>query len=343
MAGPVSKVSKVRVAGPLAPFADGFTLWLRDLGYTPLSTVTQLRLVAQLSVWLEAGGFGAADLTDARVEGFLAARRSSGCSWLISRRALTPLLEFLAAGGQLPAVPPAATPASPSEVVVAAFHDHLLSERGLMVSTADAYVLRARRFMAGCAPDGRLDEVTAADVTRAVLEVSTAMSVGSAQMFIASLRSFLRFAHVEGLAGADLSAAALTATGRRSSALPRGISRPQADALLSACDRRRAIGRRDFAVIVVLQRLGLRAGEVAALRLDDIDWRAGELVVHGKGRRVERLPLPVEVGEAIAGYLQRGRPATTYREVFVSAIAPIGPIGRGAVSSIVRRACVRAG
>ena len=343
MARPVSMVSKVRVTGPLAPFADGFRLRLCDLGYTPLSTVPQLRLVAQLSGWLEAGGFGTADLTYDRVEEFLAARRASGYSWLISRRALTPLLEFLAARGELPPVTPAATPASPSEEVLAAFGRYLLSERGLTASTADAYVLRARRFMAGCAPDGQLDEVTAADVTRAVLEVSSALSVGSAQMFVASLRSFLRFAHVEGLAGADLSAAALTVTGRRSSALPRGISPSQADALLAACDRRRAIGRRDYAVIVLLLRLGLRAGEVAALRLDDIDWRAGELVVHGKGRRDERLPLPVDVGEAIAGYLQRGRPTTTHREVFVSAIAPIGPIVRGAVSSIVRRACVRAG
>jgi integrase/recombinase XerD len=112
---------------------------------------------------------------------------------------------------------------------------------------------------------------------------------------------------------------------------------------LSSCDRRRAIGRRDYAVIVLLLRLGLRAGEVAALTLDDIGWRAGEIVIHGKCGREGRLPLPVEVGEAIAGYLQRGRPTTTRREVFVSAIAPIGALGRGAVSLIVRRACVRAG
>jgi integrase/recombinase XerD len=340
MAGPVSKV---RVAGPLAPFAEGFRLRLRDLGYTPLSTVTQLRLMAQLSGWLEAGGLGTAELTGERVEEFLAARRASGYTGSISRRALTPLLEFLATGGELPVVMPAAPPVSPSEVVAAAFHRYLLSERGLTVSTADAYVLRARRFMAGCAPDGRLDEVTAAEVTRAVLEVSAAMSVGSAQMFVASLRSFLRYCHIEGLAGADLSAAALSVTGRRSSSLPRRISPSEAAALLSSCDRRRAIGRRDYAVIVLLLRLGLRAGEVAALTLDDIDWRAGEIVIHGKGGREDRLPLPVEVGEAIAGYLQRGRPTTTRREVFVSAIAPIGALGRGAMSSIVRRACVRAG
>jgi site-specific recombinase XerD len=121
------------------------------------------------------------------------------------------------------------------------------------------------------------------------------------------------------------------------------MSSVDAKALLRACDRREAVGRRDYAVIVVLLRLGLRASEVASLRLDDLDWRAAEVVVHGKGRHESRLPLPADVGEAIADYLQRGRPKTISREVFVSAIAPIAALGRGGVSSIVRRACRRAG
>lgn len=342
MARPVTKTSKVRVTGPLAPFADDFRQRLRGLGYTPLSAVPQLRLMAQLSGWLEAQQLGVADLTGARVDEFLAARRASGYTALISRRALTPLLGLLDAVGQLPrSVPEVA--ASRSDEVLAAFRGYLLSERGLVASTVDAYVLRAGRFIAGSAPDGDLGKVTAADVTRAILGVSTAGSVGSAQMFVAALRSFLRFCHIEGLTGTDLSAAALRVTGRRSPSLPRGISRPAADSLLAACDRHQAVGRRDYAIIVVLLRLGLRAAEVAALTLQDIDWRGGQIVVHGKGRREERLPLPAEVGEAIADYLQHGRPRTACREVFVRAIAPTGALGRGAVSSIVRRACVRAG
>lgn len=342
MTRPNSRLSRVLVSGPLVPFVEEFRSRLIDLGYTPLSAVVQLRLLAHLSRWLEAGGLGTADLSDSRVEEFLAARRDAGYTGLISRRALVPLLQFLAARDELPAAKPLA-PASRSEEVLAAFERYLLFERGLADSTASAYVLRAGRFMAAYAPDGQLDDVTAADVTRSVLEESAALSVGSAQMFVAALRSFLRFCHIEGLVDPDLSAAALTVTGRRTSSLPHGMSASDAEALLAACDRRRAVGRRDYAVIVTLLRLGLRASEVAALRLDDIDWRAGELVVHGKGRREERLPLPVEVGEAIVGYLQRGRPSTARREVFVTAIAPIGALGRGAVSSIVRRACVRAG
>lgn len=112
--------------------------------------------------------------------------------------------------------------------------------------------------------------------------------------------------------------------------------------MLRSGARRRSEGRRDYAVLITLLRLGLRAGEVAQLTLDDIDWRAAE-IVHGKGRRDDGLPLPVDVGEAVAGYLRRGRPATTRREVFLRALAPVAPLGRGGVSSIVRRACVRTG
>jgi integrase len=151
------------------------------------------------------------------------------------------------------------------------------------------------------------------------------------------------FCFVEGLLGVDLSQAALVVRGRRASFLPRGISRADARALLDCCDRRRALGRRDYALLLVLLRLGLRRGEVAALTLEDIDWRAGELVVHGKGGREDRLPLPADVGAAIAGYLRRGRPASARRELFLQARAPYAPIAAGTVASTVRRACRRAG
>jgi integrase len=113
--------------------------------------------------------------------------------------------------------------------------------------------------------------------------------------------------------------------------------------LLGSCDRRQALGRRDHAIIILLLRLGLRRGEVAGLTLDDIDWRAGELLVRGKGARQDRLPLAADVGEAIASYLRRGRPRSSRREVFLRARAPYEPIASGTVASTVRRACRRAG
>jgi integrase/recombinase XerD len=169
------------------------------------------------------------------------------------------------------------------------------------------------------------------------------VSVRAAQNFVSGLRAFLRFGFVEGLVGADLSSAALLVTGRRRSSLPRGISKADARALLGACDRRSVLGRRDYTVIILLLRLGLRRGEVAGLRLDDVDWRAGELLVRGKGPREDRLPLPADVGAAIAAYLRRGRPGSDRREVFLRARAPFAPIASGTVSSTVRRACRRAG
>ena len=143
--------------------------------------------------------------------------------------------------------------------------------------------------------------------------------------FGCALRSFLRYCFLTGLVERDLSGAALPVSGRRRSLLPQGITPTQEKALLRACDRRRATGRRDYAVIVLMLRLGLRASEVATLRLDDLDWRAGQLTVHGKGNRVDQLPLPVDVGEAIAAYLCRGRPRTaTVREVFLRVQPPPG-------------------
>lgn len=176
-----------------------------------------------------------------------------------------------------------------------------------------------------------------------MLRRSAAVSVSTTQYFVSGLRSFLRFCFLAGMVNRDLSQAALAVTGRRRSSLPKGIARADADALLGSCDRRTSLGRRDYAVILMLLRLGLRRGDVSGLRLDDIDWRAGELVVHGKGGRQDRLPLPADVGEAIAAYLRRGRPRSDRRELFLLARAPFGPIAAGTVSSTVRRACRRAG
>ena len=342
MDGPKTKVSRVVVPGPLAPFVSTFESKLRNAGYTPLSAVNQKRLIAHLSRWLEAEGLDVDDLTDARIGVFLQSRRARGCTWSTTREALMPLLELLRELGALPPPePPVAD--SPVDVLLARFRRFLLEERGLAATTADAYVYRARRFVVGCASSGQLDHLSTADVTRAVLMESVSLSVGAAQFFVAALRSFLRFCRMEGLVVADLSGAALAVTGRRRSSLPQGISSSDARALLSSCDRRTAVGRRDYAVILTLLRLGLRGSEVADLGLDDVEWRVAEVVVLGKGHRYSRLPLPTDVGEAIAEYLQRGRPKTTSRRVFVSAQAPLVAIGRGGVASIVRRACVRAG
>ena len=341
MVRPASRVSKVLMTGPLAPFADAYAVELKRRRYSPLTSVNQLRQVARLSSWLEVQGLEIAELTGERVEEFLAVQRVAGrCRAQWSRPGVWCLLDVLRGLGVLAAGEPTRA-VSPTDALLASFECYLLAERGLAAGTARGYVSHARRFLAGISPSG-LAGVGAKEVTAAALRESATVSVSATQFFIAGLRAFLRFCFVEGLTSADLSQAALPATGRRRSTLPQGIPRATAQALLDGCDRRSVLGRRDYAVIITLLRLGLRAGEVAGLTLDDINWRAGELVVRGKGARHDRLPLPAEVGHAIASYLRRGRARSDRREVFLQARAPFGPIAPGTVSSTVRRACRRA-
>jgi integrase/recombinase XerD len=331
------------IRGPLAPFADGYREVLRERGYAPLSIVSELRRAARFSRWLEAGGLTVAEVNEACVEEFFEWQRANWRhrkSW--SRPGLRCLLDVLRGLGVLAAEEPA-VPSSPTDVLLARFECYLLAERGLAAGTVKLYLRSARRFVESLPPDRGIAELAAGDVTAAVLRESEVGSVSAARNFVSGLRWLLRFCFIEGLVGSDLSRAALLARGRSSSPLPRGISRADARALLGSCDRRHALGRRDYAILITLLRLGLRRGEVAGLRLDDIDWRAGELVVVGKGARQERLPLPADVGQAIAAYLRRGRPQSSRREVFLRSKAPYDPIASGTVASTVRRSCRRAG
>jgi integrase/recombinase XerD len=338
-----SRVSRVLTPGPLAPFVEDYRRELGARGYTVRSVVSEQRQVARFSAWLERHGIPVAQLDSRVVEEFLRYQRVGGrhrSQW--SRPGLLCLLDVLRHKQVVPPDGPR-PPGSPGEALLVRFEGYLLHERALAAGTVVGYVGHARRFLAGLPPGVALALVTPAEVTGAVLRESPTMSVSAAQNFVSALRSFLRFGFLEGLIEADLSEAALLLRGRRRSSLPQGISPTAAKALLSSCDRRSAIGRRDYAVLVTLLRLGLRRGEVAALTLDDIDWRVGEMLVRGKGPRQDRVPLPADVGGAIAAYLRRGRPSSKHREVFLRARAPYEPIFAGTVASTVRRACRRAG
>ena len=331
------------IRGPLAPFAGDYEIQLRARGYSSRSVVCEVRYLARLSQWMENCRLNAADLNVERIDEFLGGlpRRRDG-GRVCSRRGLIQILGVLDDRGVL--CPQAEKPASPSEVLLASFERFLLQERAVAPSTAVVYVARARRFLDWCAPNAELGGLTANDVINAVLRVSASASPSTTKLFVSALRSFLRFSFVEGLTPNELSAAALSVPRRRRSSPPMGIDRRAADALLRSCDRRRSIGRRDYAILLVLLRLGLRAGEVGGLCLQDFDWRAGEVTVHGKGGRVHRLPLPTDVGEAIVAYLRRGRPnGAARREAFLRVVAPTGPLGTNGISRVVRCACSRAG
>ena len=229
------------------------------------------------------------------------------------------------------------------ELLLEAFAAHLRAERGLAPRTIDCYVGDVRRFLA--VQEGiQLNELTLSDITRALVRQLAVLSSSSVQRYGCALRSFLRYCHQVGLIDRDLSAAALPVSRRKRSLLPKGISPAQAKALLATCDRSTAAGRRAYAVILVILRLGLRATEVATLQLEDMDWRAGQLTVHGKGARIDQLPVPVDVGEAITAYLLRGRPRlATAREVFLRVQPPHVGMTRGGITGIVLRAAQQAG
>jgi integrase/recombinase XerD len=334
-----------RVTGPLGPFAAGFVDHLSWQGFKPETVARHIALVAGLSDWLAAEGVAPSGLSSEVAERYAAARRAAGHSNRRTIKALEPLLGYLRGLG---VAPPASAPvcAGPVEELLSRFRRYLEQERGLVPAAAGGYVEKVRPFVARFdGPDGlELSRVDAAEVRAFVVEVCPRLGLRAAQLTVVALRSLLRFLHLDGALERSLAGAVPSVYGPRLSGLPKRLEASQVDALFASCDTSTVIGRRDLAILTVLARLALRAAEVAALSLEDIDWRAGELVVRGKGARCERLPLPADVGEAIVGYLRDGRPASPLdRAVFVRVRAPHHRLSPGGVTFVVEAAALRAG
>lgn len=336
--------SHVRFTGPLSRFAAGLAEELALRGYTATSSTAQLQLVAHLSRWLESQHLDQGDLDGPVIEGFLAVRRADYSSHY-SLEALEPVLSYLRRQGLVPTAV-FAVPSSPVEVLMVRYGEYLTEERGLSVPVARAYSHWVTPFV-----EDRTDakgqvsfaDLTAGDVARFLTVQLPTMTRKTAQMTACALRSFLRFLHDRQMVEMALADAIPAVAHRRLSGLPQPLTSNQVTALLDACDRSSAVGRRDFAVITMLHRLGLRCAELAGLRLEDVDWQAGTLRIWGKGNRVDLLPLPVDVGRVVVDYLCDGRPHATARTVFVMARAPHTALERSSVSCIVARAAQRAG
>lgn len=334
---------RVRVTGPLEPFVDGFCAALAGWGYTERSAVVQVRLMAHLSRWLAGEGLDAGGLTGPVVERFLAGRRAGGHTRHFSVQGLARLLEYLPTVGVCFGSAPAVR--TPFEEFLQRYRRYLVAERGLAAGTVRSYERVGRRFLSwwSSGGGGDLGRLAAADVVRFVSAELVRRPGMSVKGLHPGLRSVLRFLQVEGVTPLPLAEAVPAVAGWRGGWLPRGLTGEQVALLRAGCDRGGAVGRRDYAVITLLVRLGLRAGEVAGLQLGDVDWRAGEVTVRGKGRRRERLPLPADVGAAMADYLARGRPQTQTRALFVRARASLHGLTGVAVHGIVVRACARVG
>jgi integrase/recombinase XerD len=335
------RVGTCPVRGPLAPWAAGFEAWLLARGFSCWTVGHRMCLLAVLSRWLEREGLTAGDLSEGRAEEFLAARRSAGyVTWVSSRCVALPLAYLREVG----AVPPpvAVVVEGPLAGLLEDYREYLVRERGLAPSTIASYERCARLFLEQW-PDGlELDRLTAADVSGFLARECRRRSVAGARHLVADLRPLLRYLHVAGLIGSPLVWAVPGVADLRDRSLPRGLEPAVVARLLAGCDRRGTIGRRDYAILLLLVRLGLRAGEVAAMQLEDVDWRAGEVLVRGKRDRLDTLPLPVDVGEALVSYLRR-RGQSECRAVFLTFRAPIKALSRVTVCGVVRSAGVRAG
>jgi site-specific recombinase XerD len=254
-----------------------------------------------------------------------------------------PLLSYLRAIDVVPAAPAAVV--SESEQLLARFRRYLVEERGLAIETVAGQVFAASLFLKALGhPGGRgLEDLEPSDVNEFLLQQLGRRSVASAKRLVSGLRSLLRFLHVHGVTAMSLAAGVPAVAGWSGSSVPKAVDVTFVQALLSSCDRQRATGRRDFAVLVLLARLGLRVGEIAQLKLADVDWRGGQVLIRGKGSRLERLPLPVDVGDALASYVEHGRPRDGQPALFLRVLAPHGPLTPAAIKVIVHRACDRAG
>jgi integrase/recombinase XerD len=230
-----------------------------------------------------------------------------------------------------------------STVLLAEFRTWLDRERGLSPVSVRCYSKQAKYFLAAAGGAEAVSSLDAGKVTGFMVGWSRDRNTWSAKAMVTSLRAFLRFAHATGRTAVPLAGAVPAVASWRLSALPRGVKAAEIEMLLAGCDRETAVGRRDYAVLSLLARLGLRGAEAAGLRLGDIDWRAGEITVTGKGSRAERLPLPAAAGEALAAWLTEGRPQCESRAVFVTVRRPYRQLTPDAVRQVMGRACDHAG
>jgi integrase/recombinase XerD len=337
--------SRVRILGPLAAYRDGLVEDLRSQGYTPQSSTHYVLMMARMGRWLAENDLRPEQFTTEKIEGFLRQRRQSGHKQFVTLRGIQSVLGLLRRVGVIPAAEIKAPDRTRVGKFLERYEAYLVRERQLCPRVVIQYRRTARHFLASTfdAEAPNFSGLTAAEVSSYILGEARASSVGYSKRKVVALRSFLRYMHFCGEVPRDLSGVLPRAAGWRLSGLPKFLTTSESKMILVARDRRTHIGCRDYAVLLTMLRLGLRAGEVASLTLDDIDWSRGEFMVRGKGGRQDTLPLPQDVGKAIVSYLQRGRPSSLSRKLFLCSRAPHRNLTSGAVTEISRATGKRCG
>jgi site-specific recombinase XerD len=328
--------------GPLGPHIDAFARMLFEQGYSCPAAKQKIHLIAELSLWLNGRHLALSSLNEKTIDRFKQDRRRLHRG---ESAALRQIIQFLRRTDVIK-TPRTKSKEPALERITEAFARYLAAERGLQSVTVVNYIRETRLFLRERYGHGPvlLKRICPKDITGFVLRRADAVSPRRAQLTVSALRSFFRFLLHRGKIRTDLAAVIPTVANWRLAVPPKFIEAADVERLLQSCDRNSAIGRRDHAVLLLLARLGLRAGEVDKMMLEDIDWDAGELLVRGKGGRQDCLPIPKDVGDALARYLRQDRPCCSSRRVFIRMNAPHqGFSSSVAVDNIVRRALTRAG
>ncbi len=330
----------------LVPHLSSFAASLQEDGYAAFTMQSKLGLLADFAQWLGHRGISVRGLAERHATAFVGARQRKHRIHRGDRETLRQFLAHLRNRDVIPGPIGPICDTSPLADILNRYERHLRSERGLVPATIVNYVPFARKFLVERfhRREFVLQRLQAADISAFVLRHAHTMSCRRAQLMTTAFRSFFRFLFQSGELQADLAPAVPAVADWRLSTVPKYLMPDEVERVVGSCNRQTSTGRRDHGILLLLARLGLRAGEIVALQLDDIDWRAGEILVRGKGLLHDRMPLPVDVGEALTSYLRRDRPACKTRRVFVCMKAPrSGFAGSSTVTTIVRRALERAG
>lgn len=316
-----------RKPGALGPHVEGFESYLLGRGYTPGTVRGQMKVLGHLGRWMEARGLEVSELTATGIEEFIAEMRSGRGRRRADRCTAFQVLEHLVEQGAV--ARPGPVPKSELELLLDDYLDWMRRERGLADATMRRYESTARRFLAqrDTGGNGPASDLTGAEVSSFLLAESARCSVGAAKGRVAELRSLLRYLFLRGMTTTPLATAVPPVAGWHNPGIPPTVSPEDVQSLLDSCDLGTPNGIRDFAIIALVARLGLRSIEVARMELGDINWRTGEITIRGKARRLDTMPLPVEVGKAVASYLVDARPSVDPRQrrLFLTGRAPRGP------------------
>lgn len=331
--------------GPIGPHLDGFAAQLAEQGYSRQFGMQKIRVVGLLSRWLARCRVRIRQLDEQQIARFLRTQRKALQRQRHVEHTLKQLLQYFRRSKIIPEPHPPRVQ-KPSDLLLLDYQRFLIEERGLSEVSLFNYLPVARRLLAKTSSRKKLgvSELRARDIHRFILRDSARFSPKRLQLIASALRSFLGFLHLRGQIDLPLDAAIPSVAAWRLSDLPKFLETEQVCRLLQSCDRNSPCGRRDFAALLLLARLGLRAGELVHLSLEDIDWSSGTILIRGKSSREDRLPLPLDVGRALASYLKNSRPRSASRRVFIRMKAPhIGFSSSVAICDIVRRALFRTG